>query len=140
MPLDAVDGIASNSITLAEIIEQGGERRELAADGGISQAASLKLLAPGNDMHARHSAEFSMPAQTGKGAELVDIDAIGLAGFPICDVGEPFELGRHFGELAILSRREHACRRRCHHVPDLYQLISHSAARQCSLAPLFRFL
>jgi len=137
-PLDAIDRITSNSVTLAEIIEQGRKRRELAANGGISQAASLELLAPGDDMGARHGAELGGTAQTGKGAELPDIDAVGLAGFGIGDVGKPFKLRRDLGEVAILRRRKHASRGR-HHVPDLYQLISHSAAPVFP-GPLFSLL
>jgi hypothetical protein len=63
---------------LAEIIEQG---RELAANGGIGQAAGLKMLTPGDDMCARHRTEFSMPAQASEGAESADSDPAGLAGF-----------------------------------------------------------
>ena len=88
-------------------------------------------------MRARDGAEFSVPAQTGEGAELADIDPVSLAGFGIGDIGEPFKLGRDFGELAILRRREHASRRR--HVSDLDQLISHSAAPVFP-GPLFSLL
>ena len=51
-PLDAVDRIAGHGIVLTEIVEQGRERRELAADAGGRQRALLEVLAPGDDMGA----------------------------------------------------------------------------------------
>jgi hypothetical protein len=76
-------------------------------------------------------------AHTLEGAEFLDIDAVGLTGFGVGDIGEPFEFGRHFGQIAILRLREHASRRRRRYVPDLYQLIWHTAAPVFP-APLFR--
>jgi hypothetical protein len=52
----AVDGIAGHGVALAEIIEQRGQRRELAPDAGGRQAAGLEVLAPGDDMGARDRA------------------------------------------------------------------------------------
>jgi hypothetical protein len=46
---DAVDRIAGDGVVLAEIVEQGGERRELAADAGGSEFAFFEVLAPGDD-------------------------------------------------------------------------------------------
>lgn len=43
--------------------------------------------------------------QIGEGDEFRDIDFIGAARFCIADVGEPFQLGRYVGEIAVLIRR-----------------------------------
>jgi hypothetical protein len=61
-------------------------------------------------------------------------DTVGPAGMGIGDVGEPFEFGRHRGELAELRRRERALFNR-HQV--LRHLIRHAAA-PCSMTALFR--
>jgi hypothetical protein len=70
---DTVDRIAGDSVMLAEIIEQGRERRELAANSGIGQAAGLKMLASGDDVGARHGAELGRTAQAGKGTKLTRV-------------------------------------------------------------------
>ncbi len=57
-------------------------------------------------MGARDSAQLSWLAQTGEGEKLTDIVAVGPPGFGIGDIGEPFELGRHLGEIAELGRSE----------------------------------
>jgi hypothetical protein len=44
-PLDAVDRITGHGVVLAEIVEQGRERRELAADAGGREAALLEVQA-----------------------------------------------------------------------------------------------
>ena len=36
--------------------------------------------------------------------ELRDIDLVGASGFRVGDVGEPFQLGRYVGEIAVLCR------------------------------------
>ena len=40
-PLDALDGVMGDGVSLAEVIEQGGQRRELAPDGGRCQLTGL---------------------------------------------------------------------------------------------------
>jgi len=65
--------------------------------------AGLKVLAPSDDVGTGEDAQLGDAAETGEGAELLDIDPISLAGFGIGDVGEPFELGQHFGELAYCA-------------------------------------
>jgi hypothetical protein len=48
---------------LAEVIEQRGERRQFAADGGIGQLAGLEMLAPGDDVRAGYSTELGRMPQ-----------------------------------------------------------------------------
>jgi hypothetical protein len=52
LQLDAIDRIAGNGVVLAEVIEQGGERRELAADAGVGKPAALQVLSPGDHVSA----------------------------------------------------------------------------------------
>src|SRR5260370_42334647 len=74
----------------AEIIEQGGQRRELAPDAGGPQAAGLEVLAPGDDMRPRDRAPLRGSAQAGAGRNLAHVNFIGASRFGIGDVGEPF--------------------------------------------------
>src|SRR6202034_4507580 len=52
-PLDAVDGVAGDRVALAEIVEQGRQCRELAANAGRCELAGLEVFAPGDDVGAR---------------------------------------------------------------------------------------
>ena|SRR6516165_7148607 len=61
--LTPVDRITSYSVMLAEVIEQRGERRQFAADGGIGQLAGLEMLAPGDDVRAGYSTELGRMPQ-----------------------------------------------------------------------------
>jgi hypothetical protein len=78
---------------LAEIVEQSGKRRELAANTGVSKLTLLQILSPGDDVGAGDGAQLADAFEAGEGDELLDIDLIGAAGFGIGEVGEPFEFG-----------------------------------------------
>jgi hypothetical protein len=56
------------------------------------------VLAPGDQMRARHGAQRTVIFQVGECDELRDIDSISAARFRIGDVGEPFQLGRNVCE------------------------------------------
>jgi hypothetical protein len=107
-PLHTVNGVAGHGVALAEIIEQRRQRRELAADAGRGQSARLEVSAPGDDMGAADGTQFRRSIQTGKRQKLVNVNFVCTAGFGVGDVGEPFELGGDFGQVAILRRREGA--------------------------------
>ena len=64
------------------------------------------MLAPGDDVSARHATQFGGMLQAGEGTEFLDIDFVSAAGFGIGDVGEPLRLSRNFTELTELQRRE----------------------------------
>ena len=98
---DAVDRIAGDGVVLAEIVEQSGERRELAPDAGVSEPAALQVLSPGDDVGAGDRSQLGDAAEAGKGDKLLDVDLIGAAGFRI---GEPFERGGNLGEVTELGR------------------------------------
>lgn len=55
-------------------------------------------------MGANHLPQIGRAFQAGEGIELRDIVLVGTPGFPIGDVGQPFQLWRHAGELAELCR------------------------------------
>jgi hypothetical protein len=67
---------------LTEIVEQGRERRERAADAGGSDRALLEVLAPADDVSACDATQFRNAAQP-EGDELLDTDLIGAADFGI---------------------------------------------------------
>jgi hypothetical protein len=91
---------------LAEIIEQGGEGRELAADAGGGELALLEVLALGDDVGAGDGAQLGDVAQAGEGNELLNVDLIGAAGFGVGEVGKPFELGRDLDAVVELGGGE----------------------------------
>ena len=105
-PLHSVHRIAEDGVTLTEIIEQRGKRRELAANARGSKAPGRHVFAPGDHMRARHRAQRAVIFQVGEGDEFRDINFIGASRFRIGDVGEPFELGRNIREVAVLFRRQ----------------------------------
>ena len=90
----------------AEVVEQGRERRELAADAGVGEPAALQVLPPGDDVGAGDRSQPGDAAKAGKGDELLDIDLIGAASFRVGEVGEPFEFGGNVGEVAELGRSQ----------------------------------
>ena len=104
--LDAVDRVAGDRVALAEIIEQGRQRREFAPDARRGEYTRLEVFAPGDNVGPSDGAQLSRSPQAGEGGELTDIVAVGAPGFGIGDIGEPFELGWHFGEIAKLGRSE----------------------------------
>ena len=77
---DAVDRIAGDGVVLAEIIEQGREGRELAADAGVGELAFLQVLSPGDDVGAGDRSQLGDAAEAGKGDKLLDVDLIGRRG------------------------------------------------------------
>jgi hypothetical protein len=87
-PLDAVDRISSGGVVLTEIVEQGAEREELAADAGGGEFALLQVLSPGDDVGTSHSAQLGDAAEAGEGAELLEIALIGPASFGIGEIAD----------------------------------------------------
>ncbi len=54
---------------------------------------------------ARDLMQLRKRVESSEAGKLLDIDFVGAAGFGVGDVGEPFQLGRHIGELSELRRR-----------------------------------
>jgi hypothetical protein len=70
-------------------------------------------------MGASYGANRAVIYQTRERDEFRDVDLIGLPGFRIGDVGEPFQLGRNIGEAGELFRRQRTC------TVDTNQLVRH---------------
>ncbi|MFN7545819.1 MAG: hypothetical protein ACK5TN_23830 [Acidobacteriota bacterium] len=51
--LHAVHGIADHGVALAQVVEERGDGRELAADAGRGELVEFEFLAPGDDVAAR---------------------------------------------------------------------------------------
>jgi hypothetical protein len=62
-------------------------------DTVISEVLAHELVAPGDDMGARHIAELFSSVQASEGHEIVDVLSVGPPGVGICEIGEPFDLG-----------------------------------------------
>ena len=60
-PLDALDRVMGDGVLVAEIFEQRRERREAVPDGAAAKLAPRQVVAPGDDMGARHGAKFLRP-------------------------------------------------------------------------------
>ena len=102
-PLDAFDRIVGDGVFLAEIFEQRGERREPMPDRAAAKPAPHEIVAPGDDVRARHGAKFLRPLDAGEAHEVLHRVLVSAAGVAVRDVGEPFDLGRHVGELVELG-------------------------------------
>jgi hypothetical protein len=59
-------------------------------------------------MRADDASQLRRLARPSEGGKLLNIVAVGAPSFDVGDVGEPFELGRNFGEVAELGERETA--------------------------------
>ena len=102
-PLDAFDRVMGDGVLLAQIFEQRGERREPVPDRAAAKPAPHQLVAPGDDVRARHGAEFLRPHDAGEAHEILHRVFVGAAGVRVAEIGEPLDLGRHVGELVELG-------------------------------------
>jgi hypothetical protein len=50
--------------------------------------------------------QLGRTAQAGERDKFLDVVFVSAPGFRVGNVGEPFELGRHLGQLPILRRRQ----------------------------------
>ena len=102
-PLDAFDRVMGDGVLLAEIFEQRGERREPVPDRAAAKPAPRQLVAPGDDVRARHGAKFLRPHDAGEAHEILHRVFVGAAGVRVAEVGEPLDLGRHVGQPVELG-------------------------------------
>ena len=68
-------------------------------DRRAAESAPAQLVAPGDQMRARHGAKFFRAENAGEAHEVLHRVFVGSTGVPVADVGEPFDLGRHVGEF-----------------------------------------
>ena len=102
-PLDAFDRVMGDGVLLAEIFEQRGQRREPVPDRAAAEPAPHQVVAPGDDVRARHGAKFLRPRDAGEAHEVLDRVLVGAAGVRVGEIGEPLDLGRHVGQPVKLG-------------------------------------
>ena len=78
-PLDAFDRVMGDGVFLAEIFEQRGERREPVPDRAAAEPAPHQVVAPGDDVRARHGAKFLRPRDAGEAHEVAHRVFVGAA-------------------------------------------------------------
>ena len=78
-PLDAFDRVMRDGVLLAQIFEQRGERREPVPDRAAAKPAPHQLVAPGDDVRARHGAKFLRPRDAGEAHEVLHRVLVGAA-------------------------------------------------------------
>ena len=78
-PLDAFDRVMGDGVLLAEIFEQRGQRREPVADRAAAKPAPHQIVAPGDDVRARHRAKFFRPRDAGEAHEVRNRVFVGAA-------------------------------------------------------------
>ena len=74
------------------------------SDRAAAKAAAGQLVAPGDDMRARDSAELFWPSDAGEAHKITDRKFVSTPCVGVGQIGEPFHLGRHIGELVELGR------------------------------------
>ena len=79
-PLDAFDRVVGDGVLLAEIFEQRGQRREPVPDRAAAKPAPHQVVAPGDDVRARHGAKFLRPRDAGEAHEVLHRVFVGAAG------------------------------------------------------------
>jgi hypothetical protein len=92
---DAADGVVADRINLAEMVEERGDRGQLAPDGAGGQAAPFEVFSPSNQVGAGHGAHFFGALDAGEGREFFHIDPVSAPGAGVIQVRKPFHLGRH---------------------------------------------
>jgi hypothetical protein len=68
-----------------------------------AKRAPRQVVAPGDDVGARHRAELLGPDDASEAHEVLHRVHIDVARVAVADVGEPFDLGRHIGQLVELG-------------------------------------
>ena len=94
-------------VTVAEIGVERGQRGELAPDGVVGQLLLHEVLAPGDDVDARHVAELGGLPQACEGHEVIEVLLVRPARVGIGQVRKPFDLRGDVGQSLELSGREH---------------------------------
>jgi hypothetical protein len=94
-PFDAFDRVMGDGVLLAEIFEQRRQRRQPVPDGAAAKPALGQLVAPRDDVGARHGAKFLRPADAGEAQEVANGVFVGAAGAWVAEIAEPLDLWRH---------------------------------------------
>lgn len=94
---------ACDSVGIEQVIEQAGQGRQLAADGGTGQAALFQLAAPGEDVGAGDRTKLIGRVDAKKAAEVLDVTLVSAAGARVVQVCKPLGRGRHLGQALELG-------------------------------------
>jgi hypothetical protein len=86
-PLDAFDRVVGDGVLLTEIFEQRRQRRQPVPDRRAAKPAPAKFVASGDQMRARHGAEFLRTKNAGEAHEVLHRVFVGAAGVRVADVG-----------------------------------------------------
>ena len=105
-PLDAFGRIVGDGILLAEIVEQRRERGEPVPDRAAAKPAVRELVAPGDDVRARHSSNFLRPGDAGESHEVADRILVGTLCARVAEIGEPLDLRRYVRQAVELGGGE----------------------------------
>jgi len=102
-PFDAFDRVVGHGVFLAQIFEQRRQRREPKPDRAATKLPTHQLVAPGDDVGARHGAEFLRPDDAGEAHEIADRVFVGAPRAGVAEIGEPLDLRRHVGQPVKLG-------------------------------------
>ena len=102
-PLHPVRRVVADRVLLAQVVEQGRQRRELAADRGRRERPPLQVFAPGDQVGAGDRSEVLRFVEAREGGEVFHVAPVGPTGFLVPEVGEPLQLGRHRAQRGELG-------------------------------------
>jgi hypothetical protein len=128
-PLDAVDRVALDRVSLAQCIEQRRQGRQLAADRRAGERAQLQGAAPGENVAAADLAEGVRILDAGECHEFAHVVFVGAAGLRVIDVGEPGDCRRHIGQLVEVVDRQRARRSRGHERIGVFGIVDYGHLR-----------
>jgi hypothetical protein len=97
-PLYAFDGVMGDDIGLAQLIEQGRERRELAAHRRAGQPSRFQLLAPRDDVRSIDDAKVGRIRNANERHELAQTVGVYPPRAGVVDIGEPLGFRRDIGQ------------------------------------------
>jgi hypothetical protein len=81
-----------DSVFLAEILKEGGERRQPMPDRCAAEIPASQLIPPGNYMGPCDGSEILRPCNAGKADEIRNGILVNTTGARISDVGKPLDL------------------------------------------------
>ena len=96
--LDALDRVVGDRVSVAEVFEERGQRRQAVPDGGAAEPTAREVVAPGDDVRSGDGAKFLRVLDAGEADEVADRLLVGAPAVRVRDVGEPLGLGRHVGQ------------------------------------------
>jgi hypothetical protein len=79
---------------------------KLMPDRAAAKCTTHQVIAPGDDVRPRHGAEFFRPGDAGEAHKVPDRGPVSASRARVAKIGEPFDLGRHIGELVKLGGGE----------------------------------